>query len=90
MSWNAYTYGILVNQRMNQYLREAEGDRLAGEALATRRPSRRRSMNPWARLLERLGAGQQLGVVSPAKPWRAGTHDGGALPQGCGGVSCRD
>ena len=90
MSWNAYTYAILADQRMNQYLREAEGDRLAGEALATRRPLRRRSMNPWARLLGRLGAGLQLGAVSPARPWRAGSHDGGPLPQACGGVSCRD
>ena len=90
MSWNAYTYGILADQRLNQYLREAEGDRLAGEALATRRSSRRRSANPWARLLQRLGAGVQLGVVSPARPWRAGTHDGGTPPQACRGACCGD
>jgi hypothetical protein len=90
MSWNAYTYSILADQRMNQYLREAEGDRLAGEALATRRSTPRRSVNPWARLLQRLGAGAQLGMVSPARPWRPGTHDGGALPQACRGTCCGD
>ena len=90
MSWDAYTYSILADQRRNQYLREAAGDRLADEVLAARGSLRRRSTSPWLRLFERLGAGRQLGAVWPARPWRGGPHDGGALPQACGGVSCRD
>ena len=43
MSLDAYTHSILANQRMNQYLREAAGDRLADEALAARGSLRRRS-----------------------------------------------
>jgi hypothetical protein len=96
MSLDAYTHSILANQRMNQYLREAAGDRLADEALAARGSLRRRSSSPWLRLFERLGAGlqlgagRQLGAVWPARPWRGGQHDGGPLPQACGGSSCRD
>ena len=88
MSWDAYTHNILANQRMNQYLREAAGDRLVNEALAARGSMRRRSSSPRLRLFERLGAGLQLGAVWPARPWRGGPHDGGALHQAGGGASC--
>jgi hypothetical protein len=90
MSWNAYTYSILADQRMNQYLREAAGDRLAGEALASRGSARRLSTSPWVRLLEKLEGGLKLGAVWPARPWQGGTHDGGALSQARRGACCRD
>ena len=91
MSWDAYTHRILANQRMNQYLREAAGDRLADEALAARGSLRRRSSSsPWRRLFDRLGAGRQLGAIWHAQPLRSGPRDGGALHQACGGASCRD
>ena len=89
MSWNSYTYRILVDERIDQYMREAAQDRLAGEALSRRASLRRRSTSPWVRLLEGLSAGLQLGVVWPARPWRGGMRDGDASSRTCG-VSCRD
>ena len=89
MSWNSYTYRILVDERIDQYMREAAQDRLAGEALSPRASLRRRSTSPWVRLLDGLSAGLQLGLVSPTRPWRGGTRHGDTPSRTCG-VSCRD